>query len=438
MALKPQDYEIKHERVYVQWVNKVLKSGPTHKFADISQLWDCQVYTNLITELFPEQIDVNAEDVPTLIKWKNLQQCFNSLGIDKKVDIRKLMVRDHDVHLDFVAWFREFYEMNRLGPHGELLRWVQVTSHIEVTSIADMFDAKIYCLMIRKLCPNSIDISQINFRPNTVEESKKNWTLFQLALKDLGYNNTKLPRTRLAGGEEWANLKVLAWFKKLHEKHVKREESVENADQMFKIIDVATVIQQIETKAQEKGLKEINRLKPIMDIKIEDDYLRYLFKIQKIAYDEIRHKLMNGLMNNEDPTSMTQAQTWSNTVKAMLQIIQSYGPNKPVELESVLKKCQEAAKNTLQNTIKVTLEKEDQIMRLKIRGEHPLKNVFYSMKEKYIRARDTAKSLQETEYVGGVTDVRPKNLWFALREASIMAGNIKDIVDFVHRGHRRR
>ncbi|SCO67049.1 EB1 homolog, putative [Plasmodium vivax] len=96
----------------IEWVNRTLKLNVTK----IEQCSNGAIYTQLLDILFPNKsvlhkVKWNAKlEYECIINYKLIQNVFNKLGIKKHMDIDKLIRGKYQDNLEFLQWFKAFFE----------------------------------------------------------------------------------------------------------------------------------------------------------------------------------------------------------------------------------------------------------------------------------------------------------------------------------------
>ncbi|CRG99855.1 EB1 homolog, putative [Plasmodium relictum] len=96
----------------IEWINRCLKINITK----IEQCSNGAVYIQLLDILFPNKSVLhkakwNAKlEYECIINYKLIQNVFNKLGIKKHMDIDKLIKGKYQDNLEFLQWFKAFYE----------------------------------------------------------------------------------------------------------------------------------------------------------------------------------------------------------------------------------------------------------------------------------------------------------------------------------------
>ncbi|ANQ07883.1 Uncharacterized protein PCOAH_00020020 [Plasmodium coatneyi] len=96
----------------IEWVNRTLKLNVTK----IEQCSNGAIYTQLLDILFPNKsvlhkVKWNAKlEYECIINYKLIQNVFNKIGIKKHMDIDKLIRGKYQDNLEFLQWFKAFFE----------------------------------------------------------------------------------------------------------------------------------------------------------------------------------------------------------------------------------------------------------------------------------------------------------------------------------------
>ncbi|EUD65694.1 hypothetical protein C922_03942 [Plasmodium inui San Antonio 1] len=96
----------------IEWVNRTLKLNVTK----IEQCSNGAIYTQLLDILFPNKsvlhkVKWNAKlEYECITNYKLIQNVFNKLGIKKHMDIDKLIRGKYQDNLEFLQWFKAFFE----------------------------------------------------------------------------------------------------------------------------------------------------------------------------------------------------------------------------------------------------------------------------------------------------------------------------------------
>ncbi|CRG95300.1 EB1 homolog, putative [Plasmodium gallinaceum] len=96
----------------IDWINRCLKLNITK----IEQCSNGAIYIQLLDILFPNKSVLhkakwNAKlEYECIINYKLIQNVFNKLGIKKYMDVDKLIKGKYQDNLEFLQWFKAFYE----------------------------------------------------------------------------------------------------------------------------------------------------------------------------------------------------------------------------------------------------------------------------------------------------------------------------------------
>lgn len=96
----------------IEWVNRTLKLNVTK----IEQCSNGAIYTQLLDILFPNKsvlhkVKWNAKlEYECIVNYKLIQNVFNKFGIKKHMDIDKLIRGKYQDNLEFLQWFKAFFE----------------------------------------------------------------------------------------------------------------------------------------------------------------------------------------------------------------------------------------------------------------------------------------------------------------------------------------
>uniref|UniRef100_A0A7E4ZX22 G protein-coupled receptor n=1 Tax=Panagrellus redivivus TaxID=6233 RepID=A0A7E4ZX22_PANRE len=96
------------------WINESLQAN----FTKIEEMATGAGYCGLTDCLFPGQINLkkvkwnSRNDVDWLNNWQVLQQAWKKLGVDKPVPVNALMKGKFQDNLEFLQWFKKFFDAN--------------------------------------------------------------------------------------------------------------------------------------------------------------------------------------------------------------------------------------------------------------------------------------------------------------------------------------
>lgn len=96
----------------IDWVNKSLKLNITK----IEQCSNGAIYIQLLDILFPTKSVLNKAkwlaklEYECIMNYKLIQSVFSKIGIKKQMDVDKLIKGKYQDNLEFLQWFKAFYE----------------------------------------------------------------------------------------------------------------------------------------------------------------------------------------------------------------------------------------------------------------------------------------------------------------------------------------
>lgn len=96
----------------IDWINKTLKLNVTK----IEQCSNGAIYIQLLDILFPNKSVLNKAkwlakmEYECIINYKLIQSVFSKIGIKKQMDVDKLIKGKYQDNLEFLQWFKAFYE----------------------------------------------------------------------------------------------------------------------------------------------------------------------------------------------------------------------------------------------------------------------------------------------------------------------------------------
>jgi RP/EB family microtubule-associated protein len=98
----------------LNWVNSLLDLN----LSKIEQLGTGAVYCQIFDTMFPGKIKINRVSWKARNEWefiqnfKILQQAFEKCNIKKYIEIEKLSKSKYQDNLEFMQWFKRFYDLN--------------------------------------------------------------------------------------------------------------------------------------------------------------------------------------------------------------------------------------------------------------------------------------------------------------------------------------
>lgn len=104
----------------INWVNDTLETN----LVKIEELCTGSVYCQLMDLLFPgtlrkTKVKFNAftshKDYEFISNFKELQECFKKVKVDKNIPIEKLVKGKYQDNFEFVLWFKKFFDANYDG-----------------------------------------------------------------------------------------------------------------------------------------------------------------------------------------------------------------------------------------------------------------------------------------------------------------------------------
>jgi RP/EB family microtubule-associated protein len=98
----------------IDWINSTLDLN----LSKVEETANGAVACQLLDVMYPTQVPMNKinwsakQDFEFIANYKILQTCFNKLGIEKHVDVDRLITAKYMDNLEFMQWFKRFFEMH--------------------------------------------------------------------------------------------------------------------------------------------------------------------------------------------------------------------------------------------------------------------------------------------------------------------------------------
>lgn len=101
----------------LDWINQTCHTNLTKVEQTCTGAIACQILDSLYPGKVPmSKVDWSAnKDYEYIQNYKVLQKCFTNLKIDKYVDVDRLIRGKYQDNLEFMQWFKKFYELNATG-----------------------------------------------------------------------------------------------------------------------------------------------------------------------------------------------------------------------------------------------------------------------------------------------------------------------------------
>eukprot|EP00639_Heterosigma_akashiwo_P006128 CAMPEP_0194579256 /NCGR_PEP_ID=MMETSP0292-20121207/13375_1 /TAXON_ID=39354 /ORGANISM="Heterosigma akashiwo, Strain CCMP2393" /LENGTH=161 /DNA_ID=CAMNT_0039432131 /DNA_START=194 /DNA_END=676 /DNA_ORIENTATION=+ len=103
-------------REILEWLNECMNTN----LSKIEQTATGAIACQLLDAVHPGQIPMSKvnwdakQDYEFIDNYKILQRGFDKIGIDKHVDVQKLIRARYQDNLEFMQWFKRYFELN--GP----------------------------------------------------------------------------------------------------------------------------------------------------------------------------------------------------------------------------------------------------------------------------------------------------------------------------------
>ena len=101
---------------YMEFINTAFKK---YKYENPDQLMNGEAYCVLFNDLFPNTISenkiesgLNLNKQQMLKNWKLLQEAFNLIGVDKFIEVGKIIDGNRSENYEFLQWYKQFYSRN--------------------------------------------------------------------------------------------------------------------------------------------------------------------------------------------------------------------------------------------------------------------------------------------------------------------------------------
>uniref|UniRef100_A0AC35U9C2 Calponin-homology (CH) domain-containing protein n=1 Tax=Rhabditophanes sp. KR3021 TaxID=114890 RepID=A0AC35U9C2_9BILA len=99
------------------WINDSLEAN----FSKIEELSSGAAYAQFTQMLFPDKINLtrikwnSKQPIDWISNWKVVQTAWKTIGIDKPIPVELLLKGKFQDNLEFLQWFRKFYDSNWEG-----------------------------------------------------------------------------------------------------------------------------------------------------------------------------------------------------------------------------------------------------------------------------------------------------------------------------------
>jgi RP/EB family microtubule-associated protein len=107
----------------LDWVNSICGLN----LAKVEQTCNGAVACQLLDAIYPGKVPMSKvdwsanKDYEYINNYKVLQKCFTNLKIDKHIEVDRLVRGKYQDNLEFMQWFKKFYELNASGQPYEPL-----------------------------------------------------------------------------------------------------------------------------------------------------------------------------------------------------------------------------------------------------------------------------------------------------------------------------
>jgi len=425
---------------YVRWINERFDKN----YESVTDLKDGCIYLELLCKLFPDDVDDSSVTKSPKRNWKNIDYYLRALNIVKTIKFQELLAGEEREHLFFVAWFKSFYEINESNTQklDYLMQWVHLESGMKADQLEDLSDALIYSILMRKLYPKSIDMTKIQISNCSTEACKRNnWKVLYEAFQRVRIK-TEIPIKAIINFDLNACFRFLVIFKDFYDQRseVRLTKSVaqkEYAEMMLKIVEASTEVQRgwklfqtelasllIKIGESMKTVKKTNPLTSRLFTVLREMYGKIVYPSDE-PYLAYKSKPLNHLHD-----LITMSMNVDSIHKADPKLISS-------EIQRVTGVVITSYTSLYKLLIRIIHDTYDLLEEVKVHREHTLKDLFYSMKYKFMTAKKVADDFISTRQTTK-TDGRVVKMVYLLLEANQMAENIKDLVDCMQRKRKTK
>jgi len=427
---------------YVQWLNEKFN---TH-IEGLSELGDGKAYTLLFHKLFPKKFNISKLSKMSPLKiWESIAKALEKLEVQKTVRVEELSSGQVMEHCYFISWFKEFYEHNekRYAKIEYLLAWISRHSGVKSTKLEDLSSGLSYCILTRKIYPKAMNITRIKIICEDEKCREKNLMVLNKVFERIKAD-IRVPVVEVSQLKQKPCLEFLASFKQFYEisyqVHMAKQDEQRNQSGavMMAIVDAATHVQQVHTSVKRNVANLLGELEAdIKAVKTRDTGVGGLFRHFKEKYEYIMNLMQNKIQ--EDVVIIDDLHELDCKAELLLNMSKVDSKLVPKNIQKVIAQIVPIIDRIIKFVVENLIRTKEIVEDVTIHGNHPLKDLFYSMKYKHMTAVEAAKKERKSRSRGiPASEGTVTQMWYCLCEAVIISDEIKDHVDFMQRGRMRR
>ena len=360
---------------YLNWINRQADLN----YDQIEDLSDAIGYCVLTYKLYPKSIlfrNVCKENVDKEGKrnnWKILKVAFEKLQVKNNIDEKRYAQANEDLHLNFIQWFKEFYDKNKEELEKASLNESEIEEKVALQRVTSTLGV----------------VGVPSFLPQAIDTEFKN-TL------------SKLQSSTRNGNDDEKILDAAQAVKAAH---------LLNITQMFENMkDIDEYVSSVNTKRKSRVSTAFK------DIKEAFDYL-----------PEVSHKLNLASSDVEQNETIIQAyhlMTLMKTTAGMIYKSKKYDATSvPVDMLNACVRVIQGINRSVDSATSTLFEMTQFINQIPVPNNHKFTMSFRKLKSLLKEARKSAQIVRKTE-AKTFQSIAENSMWYALHWAKVTADAI--------------